>query len=113
MTATVGGRTVLLGNAAFLMESGIDADPLAARADALRQDGRSAVLVAVDGKPAGIVAVSDPLKATAADAIKALHEQGLTIVMATGDNERTARAIAQSSASTGSRPDFCPRRRRS
>ncbi len=95
VTATVGGRTVLLGNAAFLMESGIDADPLAASADALRQDGRSAVLVAVDGKPAGIVAVSDPLKATAADAIKALHEQGLTIVMATGDNERTARAIAQ------------------
>ena len=92
---TANGRTVLLGNAPFLQESGIDTGVLALRADALRQDGRSAVLVAIDGKPAGIVAVSDPLKATAAEAIRALHEQGLTIVMATGDNERTALAIAQ------------------
>lgn len=92
---TANGRSVLLGNAPFLQENGIDTGGLAARADALRQDGRSAVLVAIDGKPAGIVAVSDPLKATAAEAIRTLHEQGLTIVMATGDNERTALAIAQ------------------
>jgi Cu+-exporting ATPase len=94
VTGKVGGRAVLLGNARFLEEEGVDTTRLAGQADALRADGRSAVLVAIDGKAAGIVAVSDPIKATAAQAIKALHEQGLTIIMATGDNERTAQAIA-------------------
>jgi len=95
VAATVGGRVVLLGNAPFLEERGVHTALLSGRADALREGGRSAVLVAIDGKPAGIVAVSDPIKPTAAEAIKALHEQGLVIIMATGDNERTARAIAQ------------------
>ncbi|MGB3898660.1 MAG: heavy metal translocating P-type ATPase [Mesorhizobium sp.] len=94
VTGKVGGRAVLLGNARFLEEERIDTTRLTGQADALRADGRSAVLVAIDGKAAGIVAVSDPIKATAAQAIKALHEQGLTIIMATGDNERTAQAIA-------------------
>ncbi|MGB5801900.1 MAG: copper-translocating P-type ATPase, partial [Mesorhizobium sp.] len=94
VTGRVGDRAVLLGNADFLEEEGVDTTRLAGQADALRADGRSAVLVAIDGKPAGIVAVSDPIKTTAVQAIAALHEQGLTIIMATGDNERTARAIA-------------------
>ncbi len=94
VTGRVGDRAVLLGNAGFLEEEGVNTTRLAGQADALRADGRSAVLVAIDGKPAGIVAVSDPIKTTAAQAIGALHEQGLTIIMATGDNERTARAIA-------------------
>jgi Cu+-exporting ATPase len=94
VSGTVGPRKIVLGNARFLGELGIDAGPLAERADALREDGRSAVLVAVDGKPAGIVAVSDPIKPTAAEALKALGQAGIAIVMATGDNERTAKAIA-------------------
>ncbi len=94
VSGTVGGRKVALGNAPFLADLGIDAGPLAERADGLRADGRSAVLVAVDGRPAGVVAVSDPLKPTAAAALKALRQAGMTIVMATGDNERTANAIA-------------------
>ncbi len=94
VTGRVDDRAVLLGNAGFLEEEGVNTTRLAGQADALRADGRSAVLVAIDGKPAGIVAVSDPIKTTAAQAIGALHEQGLTIIMATGDNERTARAIA-------------------
>ncbi|KQZ79019.1 copper-transporting ATPase [Mesorhizobium sp. Root157] len=94
VSGTVGKHRIVLGNALFLGELGIDAAPLSDRADALRQDGRSAVLVAIDGKPAGIVAVSDPIKPTAAEALKVLTEAGMVIVMATGDNERTAQAIA-------------------
>jgi Cu+-exporting ATPase len=95
VSGTVGKRNVVLGNAPFFVELGIDAAPLTGRADALRADGRSAVLVAIDGKPAGIVAVSDPIKPTAAEALKKLQDAGMVIVMATGDNERTAEAIAR------------------
>jgi Cu+-exporting ATPase len=95
VSGTVGQRKIVLGNAFFFADLGIDAAPLAGRADALRADGRSAVLVAIDGKPAGIVAVSDPIKPTAAEALKKLQDAGMVIVMATGDNERTAEAIAR------------------
>ncbi|MBN9248984.1 MAG: heavy metal translocating P-type ATPase, partial [Mesorhizobium sp.] len=95
VSGTVGTRKVALGNALFFADLGIDAAPLTGRADALRADGRSAVLVAIDGKPAGIVAVSDPIKPTAAEALKKLQDAGMVIVMATGDNERTAEAIAR------------------
>ncbi|WP_292208753.1 HAD-IC family P-type ATPase, partial [Mesorhizobium sp.] len=64
------------------------------RVEALQGDGKTAMFVAVDGKLAGIVAVADPVKATTAEAIRALHDSGLRIIMATGDNERTAKAIA-------------------
>ena len=72
------------------------------------------MFVAADGKLAGIVAVADPIKATTAGAIRALHERGLKIIMATGDNELTARAVAQdSSASTRCAPACCRRARSS
>jgi Cu+-exporting ATPase len=64
----------------------------------LAGDGKTPMFVAVGGKLAGIVAVADPIKATTAEAIKALHASGLKIIMATGDNARTAKAVAQSSA---------------
>jgi len=66
-----------------------------ARADAFRGEGKTAMYVAVDGALAGLVAVADPIKATTEGAIRALHEQGLRVIMATGDNQRTAEAVAK------------------
>ncbi|PBB86479.1 copper-translocating P-type ATPase [Mesorhizobium sp. WSM3876] len=94
VSGTVAGRRVALGNAAMMADLGVDTSALSAKAEALQIDGKTAMFVATDGKPAGIVAFADPVKATTAEAIQALHDSGLKIVMATGDNERTAKAIA-------------------
>ena len=90
----IGAKSVSLGNAAMMAEMGIDVDSAADTADDLRASGKTAMFFEIDGQLAGIVAVADPIKSTSADAIKALHQAGLTIIMATGDNERTARAVA-------------------
>jgi len=95
VSGKVSGRSVALGNAAMMADLGIDTAPLAERTEALQAEGKTAMFVAVDRKLAGIVAVADPVKATTAEAIKALHDRGLRIIMATGDNERTAKAIAR------------------
>jgi Cu+-exporting ATPase len=95
ISGIVAGRKGALGNAAMMTDLGVDFSSLDGRAKTLQSEGRTAMFVAVDGKAAGLVAVADPVKATTAEAIKALHAQGLTIIMATGDNERTANAIAQ------------------
>ncbi|UCI07677.1 heavy metal translocating P-type ATPase [Mesorhizobium sp. B1-1-8] len=92
VSGTVSGKKVALGNAAMMKDLGIDTS--AANADALQAEGKTVMFVAVDGGLAGIVAVADPVKATTAEAIRALHDKGLRIIMATGDNERTAKAIA-------------------
>ena len=89
------GRAVALGNRALLAELGIDAGPLAEQADALRREGRTAAFVAVDGRAAGLVAVADPMKPSAAEAIAALRAEGLRIVMLTGDSRVTAEAVAR------------------
>ncbi|MER8628882.1 heavy metal translocating P-type ATPase [Mesorhizobium opportunistum] len=94
VSGTVSGKTVALGNAAMMRDLGVDVSAVAASAEALQGDGKTAMFVAVGGRLAGIVAVADPVKATTAEAIKALHDSGLRIIMATGDNERTAKAIA-------------------
>ena len=104
----VTGRAVSLGNAMMMQEAGIDVAALADRADALRADGRTAMFVAVGGRLAGIVAVADPVKQTTAEAIEALHRGGLKIIMATGDNERTARAIAARLGIDEVRADILP-----
>lgn len=96
VSGMVSGRQVALGNAAMMADLGIDTASLSARAEALQAEGKTVMFVAVDKKLAGIVAVADPIKATTAEAIRALHDRGLKIIMATGDNERTARAIAKS-----------------
>lgn len=96
VSGTVSTREVALGNAAMMADLGIDTASLSARAEALQAEGNTVMFVAVDKKLAGIVAVADPIKATTAEAIRALHDRGLKIIMATGDNERTARAIAKS-----------------
>ena len=90
----VDGRAVALGNRAMMAEAGVDAAPGEAMADHLAADGKTPMFVAVDAALAGIVAVADPVKETTEAAIQALHEAGLTVIMATGDNERTARAVA-------------------
>lgn len=90
----VGGRAVALGNAAMMKEMGLDTGAAEARADTLRAEGKTAMFIAVDGALAGIVAVADPIKDSTAQAIKELHAQGLRVIMATGDNERTAQAVA-------------------
>ncbi len=94
VTGTVDGRTVALGNAALMRDLGIDGLP-ADRAGALQSEGKTAMFVAVDGTAAGLVAVADRIKETTPQAIRALHGLGLRIVMATGDAEATARAVAR------------------
>jgi Cu+-exporting ATPase len=92
----VGGRAVAVGNRAMLVESGVsDLGPLAARSDTLRGEGQTVVFVAIDGKPAGLLGVADPIKTTTADAVARLHADGVTIVMLTGDNRATAEAVAK------------------
>jgi len=95
VTGTVDGRAVALGNAALFDDLGIALGDLAARAEALRATGGTVVFVAVDGAAAGLVAVADPVKATTAEAVRALHDEGLRIVMLTGDNRVTAEAVAR------------------
>ncbi|MGE0784463.1 MAG: heavy metal translocating P-type ATPase [Sandaracinaceae bacterium] len=92
---TVDAVSVALGNAAMMREVDVDASPLEARAEALRAEGQTVMFVAIDGALAGLLGVADPIKETAAEAIRALHEEGLRVVMLTGDNETTARAVAE------------------
>lgn len=92
----VGGRVVLIGKPAFLRQEGVSGlDPMEAIASTLQEAGKTAMFVAVDGKPAGVIAVADPIKETTPEAIRELHELGLKIVMLTGDNRRTADAVAK------------------
>ncbi|XEU67189.1 copper-translocating P-type ATPase [Tistrella mobilis] len=91
----VEGRQIVLGNAAFLEEQGIDASPLSDQADTLRQDGATAIYIGVDGRAAGVFAIADPVKQTTPDALTALHADGIRIVMLTGDNRTTAEAVAR------------------
>jgi Cu+-exporting ATPase len=90
----VGGRALALGNARMMAHLDIDTSALEAAAARRRDEGETVMFIALDGALAGLIAVADPLKATTAEAIRALHGEGLKIVIATGDNERTARAIA-------------------
>jgi len=90
----IDGRHVLLGNAAFLDEHGVKIDALATEAEQLRQDGATVINVAVDGALAGIIAIADPVKASTPNALKALKAAGIKVIMLTGDNHTTARAVA-------------------
>ena len=94
VTGRVDGRAVALGNAKMIADLGIEAGELAETANARRGDGDTVMFVVVDGKVAGLVSVADPVKETTPGALKELHALGFRIVMATGDNERTAKAVA-------------------
>ena len=89
------GATVLLGNRKLMETNHVDIGKLEAEMKALEEDGKTAMLLAVDGKPAGLIAVADTLKENSTDAVKTLQQMGLEVIMITGDNERTANAIAR------------------
>ncbi|MDR3498811.1 MAG: heavy metal translocating P-type ATPase [Parvibaculum sp.] len=91
----VEGKHVLVGNAAFLEESGLSAAALAAQAEALRHDGVTAIFAGIDGKPAGIFAIADAIRETTPAAVAALKAGGIRVVMLTGDNATTAEAVAR------------------
>jgi Cu+-exporting ATPase len=91
----VAGKAVSLGNTALMEQLGVDVAPMAARAEALRADGASVIHLAVDARLAGILAVSDPVKATTAEALTTLRKAGIRVVMATGDGLTTALAVGQ------------------
>ena len=94
VTGRVDGCRVALGNPALMAHLNVALDPMAAAADRARADGATAVFVAVEGKLAGFLAIADPVKGTTADALRALREAGIEIVMVTGDNAVTAGAVA-------------------
>ena len=91
----VEGERLALGTAAFLKELNIDTSSLVDEAEKLRREGATAVMLAVDGKPAGVIAIADPIKATTPQALKALAADGIRVVMLTGDNRTTAEAVAK------------------
>jgi Cu+-exporting ATPase len=90
----VDGREVALGNRALMESLGIDAARMVARAEELRGDGQTVMFVAIDRSPAGLIGVADPIKDTTPEAIRALHQEGIRIVMMTGDSGTTAKAVA-------------------
>ena len=95
VTGSVDGHQVALGNGQLFKELGIDLGELSVRGEEVRREGQTAVFVAVDGRPAGLLGVADPIKASTAEAIRLLHEDGIRIVMLTGDSRTTAEAVAR------------------
>ncbi|WEN16512.1 copper-translocating P-type ATPase [Rhodanobacter sp. AS-Z3] len=94
VTGKIDGRSVALGNAKLMADLGIALGDLVPKADALRGDGATALFLAVDGKPGGVLAIADPIKSTTQAALNSLRKDGLRIVMLTGDNKTTAEAVA-------------------
>ncbi|MCF1503937.1 cadmium-translocating P-type ATPase [Afifella sp. H1R] len=95
VTGSVDGRRMLLGNVRMMEDAGIDAGSLREEAEARRREGETVMFAAADNRLLGFIAVADPIKETSAAAIKALHGEGLKVVMATGDNPTTAKAVAE------------------
>ena len=92
---SVESRKLVLGNTRFLRETGVDTAAMEEEADRLRQDGATAIFLGIDGKPAAVFAIADPVKATTAEALKALAKDNVRVVMLTGDNRTTAKAVAR------------------
>jgi Cu+-exporting ATPase len=96
VTGRVDGRRVALGNASLLSTLGVEPGDLTPRADAVRRDGQTAVVLVVDDRPVAVLAVADPIKTSTAEALRSLREDGIRLVMVTGDSRATADAVAQS-----------------
>jgi Cu+-exporting ATPase len=94
VTALVAGKRVAIGTAQFLKDADVDTEALASRADELRRDGATAMFVSVDGRAGGIIAIADPIKQTTPEALQKLKADGIRLVMLTGDNRITAKAVA-------------------
>jgi Cu+-exporting ATPase len=107
----VENHALLIGNRAFLQGEGVDLSALTARADALRQDGASAIFAAIDGKAAGIFAIADAVKPTTQAALEALRKAGIRVVMLTGDNKITAQAVAAKLGITEVEAEVLPERK--
>jgi len=95
VVGSIDGKRVAVGNKALFTSSGIDPDGLPDRADELRKEGQGVMLIAVDGRAAGLVAVTDPIKESANGALKALRDEGIRVVMLTGDSRATAQAVGR------------------
>ncbi len=108
VTGLVGDARIALGNAAMMRDLGVDTSALDEDISALRDDGKTVMFVTIDGSLAGFVAVADRIKPTTAAAIRALHDSSLRIIMATGDNERTAKAVAKQLGIDEVRADVLP-----
>jgi len=91
----VEGKRVVLGNAKFLLEQGVDPTPLEVEAGRLQEDGATAIYIAIDGQVAGVIGIADPIKTTTPAALAALAGEGIRVVMLTGDNRKTAQAVAR------------------
>jgi P-type Cu+ transporter len=92
---SVDGKSILLGNSKFLASLGVDTQPLDGKSERLRAEGATVINIAVDGKLAGLFAIADPVKASTPAALKALAEDGVKVIMLTGDNKTTAQAVAR------------------
>jgi Cu+-exporting ATPase len=95
VTGKVGGRPVALGNRKLLEDLRVDPGPLAEKAESLRRDGQTVMFVAIDGRAAGLLGVADPIKESTPEAIRKLHEEGLRLVMLTGDSRTTADVVGR------------------
>jgi Cu+-exporting ATPase len=94
VTGQVDGQSIAFGNRSLLEEAGIDPGELDAEADRLREAGKTVMLLGIDGQAVGLIAVADPIRSDAAAAVASLHDAGLKVIMATGDNPRTANSVA-------------------
>ena len=112
VTGKVEGREVALGNVALMQDRQVDVSHLTTRADELRGDGGTVMFVAIDGRAAGLIGVTDPVKPSTAEAIEMLHREGLRIVMLTGDNRTTAEAVARKLGLDDIRADVLPAQKR-
>jgi len=108
VTGTVNGRHLIIGNRAIMADAKINTTALDADAEAFRTDGATAIFVAIDGKAAGIIAIADPIKATSQAAVTALKAAGIRVVMLTGDNATTAKAVAAKLGITDVEADVLP-----
>jgi Cu+-exporting ATPase len=105
---TVGGRSVALGNRALLETLGVDIAPLLDQAEDMRRDGETAMFVVIDGRVAGIVGVADPIKQSTPEALDLLHQEGIEVIMLTGDSQTTADAVARKLGIDGVRAEVLP-----
>jgi Cu+-exporting ATPase len=111
ITAVVQNRKVALGNIQLMKELGIELGAGQDRAEALRRDGQTAMFMAIDGKIAGLIAVADPIKTSTIEAIKALHAEGIKVIMVTGDSSTTAQAVAKKLAIDEVRAEVPPQQK--
>jgi P-type Cu+ transporter len=95
VTGRIGTQSAVIGNRRFLSDLGVDAGALDSEAEGLREDGATAIFVAIEGRAAGILAIADPVKETTPDALQQLQDDGVSVVMLTGDNWTSARAVAR------------------